>query len=206
MSNTRLFTLAGALLLGTAAAHATWYTNEADFVAAIDPTYYLEEFDGFSDGVPLDGSQTTWDAPGGNGYGWTASAVNGLYSFPSEISTNLPNDPLDFTFTGNTVPAFGGQIGNTDIHGALIPGVCTITLSDNTTHSIDFSGATDGFLAWAGPQAIASVELTSTSGESDNYVKLSHAYTGTVPVPEPVTASTLALGVLALLRRRRDRR
>jgi hypothetical protein len=201
MIRSRLAALAGVLLIGSVA-QATWYTSEASFLAAINPTFYLEDFSNFTFGNPLNGSQTSWAAPGANGFGWTAAAGGGLYSNISALSTNLANDPLSLTFTGAAVQAFGGNVANSDISGNLIPGTVTITLSDNTTQSITFAGAQEGFLGWAGPQTITGVSLVST-GTTNNWVQLDHAYTGSV-VPEPATVAGLAIGALALLRRRKN--
>jgi hypothetical protein len=202
MVRNRIAALAGVLLLGSGAAQATWYTNEAAFLAAINPTFYLENFSNFTFGNPLNGSQTSWAAPGANGYGWTASAALGLYSNVSALSTNTANDPLTITFSGNAVSAFGGNVANSDISGNLIPGTVTLTLSDSTTQSITFAGAQEGFLGWVGPTSIASVSMVA-SGTTNNWVQLDHAYTGAAAVPEPMTMTGLAVGALALLRRRK---
>jgi hypothetical protein len=208
MIRSRLAALAGVLLIGSVA-QATWYTSEASFLAAINPTYYLENFNNFTFGSPLAGD-ASWAAPGANGYGWTATTLNsagtaaggGLYSNVGALSTNVANDRLVLTFSGSPVSAFGGNVANSDINGALIPGTVTITLSDNTTQSIVFPTAAEGFLGWAGPQVITSVQLFAT-GTTNNWVQLDHAYTGASAVPEPMTVTGLAIGALALLRRRK---
>jgi hypothetical protein len=209
MMRFRMPVLAGMLLLGSVAAHATWYTSEAAFVAAINPTYYLEDFSSFTFGNPLNGTQTTWAAPGANGYGWTATTTSsapalGLYSNTSALSVNSANDGLVLNFTGSPVKAFGGIVANSDISGNLQAGTVTMTLSDATTSNITFATATSGFLGWVGPTAFTSVTITATSGVTNNWPQLDHAYTGTAAaVPEPMSMTGLAIGALALLRRRK---
>lgn len=194
----------GAMLCASVGAQAVWYTNEATFVSNINPVFYLEQFNNFAPGNPLNGTQTTWAAPGANGYGWTAAAAGGLFSLSGALSTNLADDPLTLTFTGNTVTAFGGTWGNTDFSGNLIPGTVTVNLSNGQTNTITFTGASQGFLGWVGNTAIASVVLSSDSGPGVNdWIKADNVYTGAQPVPEPATVAALGLGGLALLRRRR---
>jgi hypothetical protein len=203
MTKTRIMALAGALLIGSVAAQATWYTSEASFTSAMSGPFYLEDFTGWTFGSPLDGTQTTWAAPGANGYGWTASAASGLYSNVSALSTNTANDPLVITFSGNPVTAFGGIISNTDITGANIAGNVTFLMSNGDTQTSTFGAGGSGFLGWTGTSAIASVTITATSSATNNWPQIDHVYTGAAPVPEPMTVTGLALGALAMLRRRK---
>jgi hypothetical protein len=182
------------------AAHATWYTSEAAFVAAIQPSYYLEDFPNFTPGSPLNGTQTSWTAPGANGYGWTATTNDntGLYSLRNALSTAMSHRNLVLTFSGNPVTAFGGNLGNTDVEGLIIPGTATITLSTSESQSISL-GSSLSFLGWVGSSPISSVSI----GSSD-FIRLQHAYTGAVP--EPASLLALASGSLLLFRRRSLRR
>src|SRR6267378_2880106 len=88
------------IAVSSSLAAGTFYTSEASFTLALNPTFYLEDFSSFTFGSPLNGSQTTYNAPGGNGYGWTAAAALGLYSNVSALSTNNANDPITITFSG----------------------------------------------------------------------------------------------------------
>lgn len=202
MNKKMKFLAAGvAFMAVSASANATWYTSEAAFLAAIDGTFYLEDFSSWTFGTPLNGSQTTWSAPGANGYGWDAGAAQGLWSNLSSLSTNIANDPITITFTGAPVTAFGMNIGNTDINGNFIAGTSTITLSNSETQNL-VQGATQGFLGWVGNTAITGATLTTTSGVTNNWVQADHIYTGAAAVPEPATMAVLGLGAVALLRRR----
>src|ERR1041384_6812272 len=89
-----------------------FYTNESSFLTAIQSGFYLEDFTNFVFASPLNGSQTSYQAPGGNGFGWTASANLGLYSANSAMSVNNAQDPLIITFTSNTVMVVGGIVAN----------------------------------------------------------------------------------------------
>jgi len=202
MHGIRLGFLVGASLVGIAAAHATWYTNEASFVSAINSVYYLEDFNDFTFGNPLDGSQNTWQAPGANGYGWSASANLGLFSNDGALSTNVALDPIVLTFAGNPVTAFGAILADTGIDGSEIAGTETLTLSDGESQSID--ATTDGFLGWVGGNPISGVTMTVTgSGGGQDWNQMDHVYTGAAAVPEPLSVAGVAAGLLALLRRRR---
>lgn len=194
---------------GATSAFATYYTNEATFVAAINPSYYLEDFNGWTFGNPLNGSQTTWAAPGGNGYGWTAGTVNGLglYSNISALSTNNANDPLTFTFSGNPVMAFGGYFCNSDISGNVIPGDVTLSFSDGSTQTLTnvLNGTT--FFGYTGNVALVSAQVGVTSSATNNWPQADHIYTGTTAaVPEPATFLAIGAGVaaLAISRRRKS--
>lgn len=199
----RMPLLAGMLLVGTVAAHATWFTTEASFLSAMNSSFYLEDFNGFGSGSPLNGSQTTYAGTGANGFNWTASAPHGLFSNPGALSTNQAGDPITFTFSGNQVSAFGAMVANTNASGTLIAGTVTITLSDSTTNNVVFSSGTQGFLGWVGSTPFASVAISSTSGATLNYPQVDHVYTSSAPVPEPMTMTGLAMGALVLLRRRK---
>ncbi len=133
------------LAVGAVCAHATWYTNEATFLANIDSSYYLEDFSDFSYGSPLAGD-ASWDAPGANGYGWTASAANGLWSNDSALSTNASGDPIVIDFTGNPVTAFGGNFANTDISGNILAGTTTVAITGGDSMSIDNPQGQEVFL------------------------------------------------------------
>jgi hypothetical protein len=184
----------------TPSAFAQWFTNEAAFTAALNGPFYLEDFSNFTFGNPLNGSQTTWAAPGANGYGWTAAATNGLYSNISALSTNTANDPLVLTFTGAPVTAFGGNIANSDIAGNLIPGTVTMLMSNGATNNLVL-GAAEGFLGYISPVVLTTVTISAT-GTTNNWPQLDHAYTGSA-VPEPGTMIALGLGAAALAARRR---
>ena len=204
MTRIRSFFVGGMLFAGVVGANATWFTSEAAFLAATDGVNYTEDFSDFVYGVQLSGDPS-WNAPGANGYGWTASATDGLWSNDSALSTNVANQALLLTFTGNPVTAFGGFIGNGDISGLFISGSVSITLSNGESQSINV-GSDDAFLGWVGDPSspITTASILSTSGVVNNWASLDHAITGAAaPVPEPATLAALGIGAAALLRRRK---
>jgi hypothetical protein len=185
----------------TPTAFAQFFTNEAAFVAALNGPFYLEEFAGWTFGNPLNGSQTTWSAPGGNGYGWDASAVGGLWSNVDALSTNSAEQPITFTFTGLPVTAFGGILANTDINGNTIPGDVTLALSNGATQTVSLPNGGSTFLGYISGVTLTSATISSVSGASD-WIQGDHIYTGSA-VPEPGTMIALGLGAAALAARRR---
>lgn len=203
MAKTRIMALAGALLLGSVAAHATWYTDESAFTTAMSGSFYLEDFNDFTFGSPLNGSQLTWTAPGANGYGWQASATVGLWSLPGALSVAQNNDPLVITFTGAPVTAFGAIVADTDLNGQTVAGTVTFLMSNGDTQNRTFAAGESGFLGWTGNSAISSVVISPSGAGAENYATIDHVYTGSTTVPEPMTVTGLALGALALLRRRK---
>src|SRR4051812_24128752 len=196
-----------AVVAASTASAGTFYNTEAAFTMQLSPGSYLEDFSGFTFGSPLDGTQTTWAAPGANGFGWTASAALGLYSNVSALSTNTANDPLMIMFTGAPVTAFGGIFANTDISGNIIPGTITVTTSDGGNFVIPTTNSFLGYTASVG-QTITSVTMLAQSGATNNWVQVDHFYTGMAAVPEPTTVGLLALGAVAMagtaIKRRRS--
>jgi hypothetical protein len=157
----------------------TFYTSETAFLAAINPTFYVEDFSSFTYGSPLNGPQTTYNSPGGNGYSWTATCSTGFYSSPSALSTTNPNVPISISFTGATVTALGGIFSNVDFNANAIPGTVTITTSDGGSHSITFATPTSGFLGYRSSVPITSMTMSSTSA-AQNYVQVDHFYSATL--------------------------
>lgn len=199
MKTWKFAALAGVLGLSVAA-HATFYTSESSFLAAINSTYYLEDFSNLNYGDIA--GDPTWAAPGGNGYGWTASAPTGVWSNTSSMSTNVANEALTITFTGAPVSAFGGILNNTDFNGAAQGGTVVLTMSNGDTTTVN-----DGsFLGWVGTSSVTSATILAQGSPSStlNWAQLDHSYTGAAAstVPEPASMTALALGGLALLRRR----
>lgn len=164
-------------------------------MAALSGTFYLEDFDGWTDGAPLNGAPS-WTAPGANGYGWTASAPQGLYSLSGSLSTSSPFRIVTLQFSGNPVTAFGLIIGNSDQTGNDFAGDSTVRLSTGEVKTIT-QGATRSFVGWVGNTPFASAEIFSS-----HWVRGDHIYTSG-PVPEPATLAALGLGAIALMRRRR---
>lgn len=186
----------------TPSAFAQFFTNEAAFTAALNGPFYLEEFSGWTFGNPLNGTQTTWSAPGGNGYGWDAAAVGGLWSNIDALSTSLGDDPINFTFTGAPVTAFGLILANTDISGNIIPGDVTLSLSNGATQTVSLPNGGTTFLGYISGTNLTGASIVAANPAAFDWVQGDHIYTGSA-VPEPGTMIALGLGAAALAARRR---
>ncbi len=208
----RIRALAGSLMLAALPAlGATVYTNQAAFLAAIDPSYEVETFDEIPDGAfgqPADFYTTS--------YGFTveSDAYTNLWGIDAGggdywLSTDIENTYLTFTFYGDPT-ALGGYFFYTNEDGAVIGGTITLNLSDGT--HVDLTDATSttftGFVTLPGVY-ITSLEMATSPGGA--WPTVNDVYLGqaleSASVPEPITALPLAGALigLALLCRRRGR-
>jgi hypothetical protein len=183
-------------------AFAQFFTNEAAFVAALNGPFYKEQFTGWTFGNPLNGSQLTWSAPGGNGYGWDAAAASGLWSNIDALSTSSADEPITFTFTGLPVTAFGGVLSNTDIAGNNITGDVTLSLSNGATQTVSLPNGGSTFLGYISPVTLTGASIVAVNATAFDWVQGDDIYTGSA-VPEPGTMIALGLGAAALAARRR---
>lgn len=164
---------------------------------------YVENFDAFTQGNPLDGTQTTFTPAGGNGYNWTLTTLAnaGLMANAGSVTTNDANESLVFTFSGSEVSAFGMVLANHNSSGNNIEGSETIMLSDGESQSIFTPVGTTAFLGWIGTNSVGSATVSSMSSASENWVSVDHVITGASPVPEPASFAAITIGLLAVLRR-----
>jgi hypothetical protein len=206
------------------AATVVTYTDVAAFQSAIQPGYYLENFDSITPGQSLDPS-------GNNIVPLSFSSLDGAYSYTADapgdslfvvqdpndvaaqsLSTNSPGFNMIFTFASG-IRAVGGNFFATNIDGYVTSGLITITLGDGTTQTLtdplgtDFGGFTSigsdisSLTVSAAPDPLQDPLLTPVYGTVDNF------YTGTTVTPEPQSVflllGGLAAGVLQLRRRRK---
>jgi hypothetical protein len=208
------------------AATVVTYTDVAAFQSAIQPGYYLENFDSLTPGQTLD--PITWDI-----VPMSFSSLDGAFSYTADapgdsifivqdpnnlsaqsLSTNSPGFDMIITFASG-IRAVGGNFFATDISGYVSSGLVTITLGDGTTQTLtdplgtDFGGFTSidsdisSLTISAAPDPLQDPLLTPVYGTVDNF----YAGTVTPTAPEPQSIFLLlggltAGGVLQLRRRR----
>jgi hypothetical protein len=137
---------------------ATIYYNLADFLSVIQGDYYFDDFSWLGWGTI--GGDLTYQFGPVNGYSYTASAANGLYSIPGAMSTNSAEDPLTLTFDGLPVTAVAGDFYGTDFDGNPMPTVVTVALDDGTTVELSYPTIFVGFTT-----AVPMVSLTISCGD-----------------------------------------
>lgn len=181
------------------AAHGDTFSSETDFVNAIQSDYYLETFDDLGFGTV---NAPTWDAPGANGYEWTASGDPGnLYSVPGALSTDVAEDAINISFTGLEATAFGGDFLGTDFDGNAIESDVTVTLSNGDSHVLE-NQTGDTFFGWVGDTAIDSITITADAGaDTLAWPAVDNFYVGQA-IPAPGALALLGLAGLTARRRR----
>jgi hypothetical protein len=198
------------VLLGLVAAQPSSatqvFTDTTSFLGQVIPGYYLETFDGLSEGhnqgQELDFSQ--------NGYSYVADASGGPFPFNAQfyslqgqfpgdlvdLSGNLQLVTLTFTFSSN-VTAVGGTFFMTD-GSSVTTGTMDITLADGTDELIN-AGAP--FFGFTSPTPITSLTLTSNRMTTVNDLIVGSS----AEAPEPGTLwmmPAVALMLFARLYRR----
>lgn len=153
--------------------NTTVYLNSADFMAVLAPGYYFDNFAWLGWGTI--GGDLTYPFGPINGYGFTASAPNGLYSIPGAVSTNSAYETMTLDFTGLPVFAIGGDFFATDFDGVAISAVVTVTLSDGTM--IDLN-APARFAGFASDMAISYVTIATPNTGVQAWVTLDNLYLG----------------------------
>lgn len=177
-------------------AATTVSTSGASFFATLAPGAYTNTFAGLSDSPPASFT--------GNGFGYTISALDGLYSNGDFIGSNEPGEALKLTFTGAPVTAVGANFYATDGGDAFAALPIMLTLSDGTHVSFTPGSVTDSYRGFSSTVGISS--LTITGATAATYVGLDNLTVGVAAaVPEPATGALMAAGFGAIgwLARRR---
>lgn len=205
----RIVARCGALALVASAslANAAQFSNEAAFVANLNPGYYLEQFSGY----PLNsGHATPMGFAGGSGYSYQASTgaqaflvfdlSGNKYLTTSGTDTFQWSSPITITFTGAPVTAIGGSFFMTTAFGGLAGSDVSMSLSDGT--QVVLNGQTNGsFYGYTSTTPISS--LTISPPATHHFVSIDNLYVGSAIVPAPGVAGLLALAGVASARRRR---
>lgn len=187
-------------LAGAGAAHADIYHDQASFDSEF-ATVHLNTFDDVVAGPA--GSLSYDDGT----YAYTVTTISqdgvspahaGLFNYDGYTSAESGIDGILITFTGASVYAFGGNIWCSDGQGANIGGYLLMTISDGQTEQFSATGPSN-FRGFSSSVAITSVFLDIPG---DNlWVTMDNLRIGAVPAPG--AGALLALGSLAVSRRRR---
>lgn len=173
MKNTLAF--AALVALATeASAISIAYDTEAGFLGAINPVYYLNDFDDIVAGSLGIASIDYNTEP----FKYTITSPGGLFGVEpggKALSTVNSGDELMVTFTSGNVTAVGGIFFLTDDPGNTVSGKVKVSLSDGTDLSFD-AGSFRGFTSSS--QLIKSL---SVSSDASAYPTMDHFYAGRVP-------------------------
>lgn len=165
------------------------YDDANDFLAAIAPGFYLEDFSsntagqGFSSGEVFSNGE----------FGFTATTSNNseLYRssndapFTPWLSTFREEVSITFTFAGDNVTAFGANFWVTEISETPMDG--TISVSLNGQAAIDLPSSSSGtpvFLGFVSTDDTFFETLTISTTTSVGFVTIGNVHTG-VAIPEP---------------------
>jgi hypothetical protein len=178
----------------------TVYTNQTDFINAIQPNYYLEDFAAYTGG--FEGTSLGFGPI--NGFAYTLSASKGLYSGLGIMSTNYPSDQMNIAFTGSDVTAVGGDFWLTDKTFGNLTASIVLSLSDGTQFILPDADITKflGFISDCA--AYTSMSFNSTFYNDNQYPTIDNIYAGAaVPAPAAVLLGGFGAGLVGWLRRKR---
>jgi hypothetical protein len=173
---------------------ATVYTNEADFVAAINSfPVFLNEFTNFDYLGQLAHPLNACEGDICHSI-YTQPPVH-LVTFNGAVSTVKSNDEIVVLLTAGNVRAWGGWFFVADTNAAPSSGTVTVTLSDGTAVSSDsLSNATPPFLGFVSTGPVLTnlfVQYSGTNGRP----AIAHFYAaiGVASVTTAVTATNTLL-------------
>lgn len=203
LSSLRSLAVIGLMTVSAFASAQTTYTDQATFLANVQPGSYLETFDSLVQGDVV-ASPINF---AGNGFTYTASAVGNFFNVgpagDTWLSTNFGSTDIVFTFTSGNVTAVGGEFFTTNFDGDESLGSITATLNSGSTITINPSSATT-FGGFTTPSAITSLTISVPA----NFASVNNLIVGTA-VPAPSSAIVLIAGfglmgirTLALRRKR----
>lgn len=129
------------------------YTTREEFIAAIPPGYYEEDFASLQQGTPLkplpfSGAGISYELMASRPWN-PETKEGGLFTWPGIVSTNTAADAIVISVTSGELMAIGANFYTSDIHSTPYEGDVTITLSDGTVETFYSTGQHDfrGFVA-----------------------------------------------------------
>jgi hypothetical protein len=211
--------MAGLAWLASPGAHAStfrWFTDQSQFIAALEPGGYYAATGTILSGVG--GEQSSPQNRTDGTFGFDVSSTSGLVGLPGPgvagIQPLEAGTPLTFSlFTPpNGVQAFGGLFSLTDDSEARSPGQIQLQILGpalSTGTAANIIGATNTFLGFISDDV--NVPITSVMFSTSASLLYATAETIIVgvpvaPVPEPSTLAGAGVGALVLgiaYRRRR---
>ena len=188
-----------ALSAMTARATAT-YTNQAAFLAATQPGYYLETFNSLPQFTQL-ASPLSFSS---SGFSYNATAPTaGFFNLgptgDTWLSTFHEFDPIIFNFTSNNVTSVGGFFFLTDLTGNVAGGTVTVTLNNGKMFSITDASSTS-FIGFTTGVPIQSLTVTPpSSGATLVFATVNDFITGKAVPETGSSALLLGFGMAGLL-------
>ena len=153
-----------------------FFTDEADFLAAIDDGFYSEDFASIPVGAA--GPSLSFS---GNGFGYEVTAfgsgTNELFNDPGLLSLNSAADTMRITFTGDPVFAVGGNLYATDINFAVTGAGIVLTLEDGSTETLASTSAAT-FAGFVSTSAIVFMDFDAPDVPSNNWPAINELYVG----------------------------
>jgi len=178
----------------------TIYTNQAAFLAATQPGYYLETFNSLPQFTQL-ASPLNFSS---NGFTYNATAPTaGFFNIgPSGdtwLSTFHEFDPIVFNFTSNNVTSVGGFFFLTDLTGNAAGGTVTVTLNNGKMFSVTDASSTS-FIGFTTGVPIQSLTVTPpSSGATLVFATVNDFITGKAVPETGSSALLLGFGMAGLL-------
>ena len=178
----------------------TIYTNQAAFLAATQPGYYLETFNSLPQFTQL-ASPLSFSSSGFS-YNATAPTAGFFNIGPSGdtwLSTFHEFDPIIFNFTSNNVTSVGGFFFLTDLTGNVAGGTVTVTLNNGKMFSVTDASSTS-FIGFTTGVPIQSLTVTPpSSGATLVFATVNDFITGKAVPETGSSALLLGFGMAGLL-------